>query len=362
MRGARATLQIVTADERYMRMALEQASRGVGLTSPNPAVGAVIVRGGRVLARGFHRRAGEPHAEVEALTALRSATLARGATIYVTLEPCSTHGRTPPCVAAIIAAGFKRVVVAAIDPNPRHAGRGLEILRTAGIQVTTGILEKEAIALNPGFNRWMATGLPWVIAKAGLSLDGRLTRPPGEGQWLTSPESRRDAQMLRLRADAIVIGANTLRADNPRLTVRDIPSAEEKVQPWRVVLTRGRSPLPTEAHLFTDEHRSRTLVFTGKPLRSVLRKLARDCGVMTVLIEGGTRVFGDAFDRHLVDEVCFYLAPILCGGPAVAVGGRGVARSAEAPALREVTYTRIGDDLRLSGLVDRMTEAGFSGG
>jgi diaminohydroxyphosphoribosylaminopyrimidine deaminase/5-amino-6-(5-phosphoribosylamino)uracil reductase len=341
----------VKKDEQYMRAALRQASLGVGFTSPNPAVGAVIVRGRRIVARGHHRRAGLPHAEIEALRALASPALARGATMYVTLEPCSTHGRTPPCVDAILAAGLRRVVVGAVDPNPRHRGRGLELLRNAGVDVTSGVLEKEAEALNPGFNKWIATGLPWVIAKAGLSLDGRLSRPPGEGQWLTSEASRRDAQQLRLRADAILIGANTLRADNPRLTVRGIPRAEEKEQPWRVVLTRGARELPQSAHLFTDAARDRTLVFSGQSLRTVLRTLAREKGVTTVLIEGGMRVLGEAFDRRLVDEVCFYMAPLVCGGPVVAVGGIGAGSSAQAVRLVEPQYRRIGDDLRLSGRV-----------
>jgi diaminohydroxyphosphoribosylaminopyrimidine deaminase/5-amino-6-(5-phosphoribosylamino)uracil reductase len=271
--------------------------------------------------------------------------------MYVTLEPCSTHGRTPPCVEALIAAGVARVVVAAVDPNPAHRGRGLTVLESAGISVTSGVLAAEAEALNRPFNKWITTGLPWVIAKAGMSLDGRLTRPPGEGQWLTSPASREDAQKLRCRADAILIGANTVRADDPRLTLRGPSAASEKMQPWRVVLTRGAQPLPGEAHLFTDEHRDRTLVFTKQPLRAVLRSLARERGVTTVLIEGGGQVLGEAFDRRLVDEVCFYMAPIICGGPVVAVGGRGVGKSADAVQIENPVYHQIGDDLRMSGLV-----------
>jgi diaminohydroxyphosphoribosylaminopyrimidine deaminase/5-amino-6-(5-phosphoribosylamino)uracil reductase len=213
-------------DEKLMRAALREAERGLGLTSPNPTVGAVIVRSGRIIARGWHHQAGQPHAEIEALSALRNPRQAKGATLYVTLEPCSTHGRTPPCVEAILRAGLARVVVGATDPNPRHAGRGIELLRAAGVETVTGVLEAECVALNEGFNKWIVTGMPWVIAKAGLSLDGRLTRPPGEGQWLTSPESRADAMRLRARVDAILIGANTLRADNPRLTLRALDGFE----------------------------------------------------------------------------------------------------------------------------------------
>ena len=334
-------------DEKFMRAALREAARGVGHTSPNPAVGAVIVRGGRIVARGFHRRAGAPHAEIEALGALKNPASARGATLYVTLEPCSTHGRTPPCVEALIRAGFARVVIGAVDPNPAHAGRGVGLLRAAGIAVTAGVLESACRELNAGFNKWIVTGLPLVIAKAGLSLDGRLTRPPGEGQWLTGPAARADAMRLREQVDAILIGAQTLRADNPRLTVRGLPGAR---QPWRIVVTR-RGNLPAKAHVFTDAHRARTLVFRGKSLRSVLRELGRR-GITSVLLEGGGRILGDAFDRQLVDRVHFYVAPLLCGGPVPAIGGRGVGSTAAAPQLRNPRYEKIGGDLRLTAEVE----------
>ena len=334
-------------DDKFMRAALREAARGVGQTSPNPAVGAVIVRGGRIVARGFHRRAGKPHAEIAALRALKNPAAARGATLYVTLEPCSTHGRTPPCVDAIIRAGFARVVIGAVDPNPAHAGRGVGLLRAAGIAVTCGVLENECRELNAGFNQWIVTRMPLVIAKAGMSLDGRLTRPPGEGQWLTSPAARADAMRLRAQTDAILIGAQTLRADNPRLTVRGVPGAS---QPWRVIVTR-RGELPADAHVFTDAHRARTLVFRGKSLRTVLRELGRR-EITSVLLEGGGRVLGEAFDRRLVDRVHFYVAPLLCGGPVPAVGGRGVGATAEAPLLRNPRYDKIGSALRLTAEVE----------
>jgi len=334
-------------DEKHMHAALLEARCGLGQTSPNPAVGAVIVRGGKVIARGFHRRAGMPHAEIEAIRALEKPELARGATIYVTLEPCSTHGRTPPCVEAIVRAGFRRVVIGAIDPNPAHAGRGVDLLKAAGIAVKAGILEAECRELNAAFNHWIVTKMPLVIAKAGMSLDGRLTRPPGEGQWLTSAAARADAQKLRAQVDAILIGAGTLRADNPRLTVRGVKGAR---QPWRVVLTRsGR--LPKDAHLFTDEHRDRTLVYRGQSLRAVLRDLGRK-QITSVLIEGGGQVLGEAFDRKLVQRVQFYVAPLLCGGPDVVVGGRGVGATVEAPLIRNPHYEKLGDNLRLTGEVE----------
>jgi len=339
---------LAISDLRFMRAALVEARRGLGHTSPNPAVGAVIVRGGRIVARGFHHAAGQPHAEIEAIHALKNPALAEGATIYVTLEPCSTHGRTPPCVDALIAAKFARVVIGAIDPNPAHAGRGVKRLQRAGIAVTSGILEADCTELNAAFNHWIVTGFPLVIAKAGMSLDGRLTRPPGEGQWLTSEAARADAHHLRAQVDAILIGAGTLRADNPRLTVRGVPDAR---QPWRIVLA-GEKPVPRKAHLFTDAHRARTLVFRRQSLRAVLRELGRR-QIVSVLLEGGTRIFGEAFDRRLVDRVQFYVAPLLCGGPAVVVGGKGAGSTAESLALENPVYTPIGDDLRLTGRVVR---------
>lgn len=334
-------------DEEFMRAALAEARRGLGHTSPNPAVGAVIVRGGKIVARGYHHRAGLPHAEIEALRALPKPALAKGATIYVTLEPCSTHGRTPPCVNAIIAAGFRRVVIGAIDPNPAHAGRGVEILRAAGIAVTSGVLETECRALNAAFNHWIVTKLPLVIAKAGMSLDGRLTRPPGEGQWLTNATARKDAHQLRAQVDAILVGAETVRRDNPRLTVRGVRGAR---QPWRIVMTRSGN-LPKDAHLFTDEHRERTLVYRGKSLRAVLRDLGKR-QITSVMIEGGGGVLGEAFDRRLVQRAHFYVAPLLCGGPAVVLSGRGVGSNTEAATIRDATYTRLGDNLRLTGEVE----------
>ena len=333
-------------DERFMRAALREARCGLGLTSPNPAVGAVIVRSGRIVARGFHRRAGLPHAEIEALRALKNPASARGATIYVTLEPCSTQGRTPPCVDALIGAGFARVVIGAIDPNPAHAGRGVELLRAAGVAVSSGVLEMECRELNAAFNKWIVTKRPLVIAKAGMSLDGRLTRPPGEGQWLTSEAARADVHRVRAEVDAILIGAGTLRADNPRLTVRGIVGAR---QPWRIVMA-GSDPLPKAAHIFTDQHRDRTLVYRGKTLRAVLRDLGRR-QITSVLIEGGTRVLGEAFDERLVDRVQFYIAPLLCGGPAVVVGGKGAGCTADSLVLLDPVYTRLGPDLRLTARV-----------
>ena len=335
-------------DEKFMRLALREAARGVGCTSPNPAVGAVIVKGGRVIAKGWHRCAGGAHAEIEALRALKKPDLARGATIFVTLEPCCTHGRTPPCTDAIIGAGIARVVTGATDPNPRHAGRGFAVLKKAGVTVTEGILAEKCAALNAGFNKWITTGMPLVIAKAGFSLDGRLTRPPDEGAWLTSEKSRADAMRLRATGDAIIVGAGTVRADNPHLTIRGMSG--ERRQPWRAVLTRS-GYLPKDAHLFSDAHRGRTLVFRGKSLRAVLRDLGKR-GCTTVMIEGGGKILGAAFDAGLVDRVQFYLAPLLCGGPDV-IGGSGAGSTRESPELENVSFRKIGPDIRITADVRR---------
>src|SRR5438093_7960403 len=234
-------------DERFMRTALFEARKSFGQTSPNPAVGAVLVVGKRIVARGHHRHAGKPHAEIECLRNVRR-KVPRNAMLYVTLEPCSTKGRTGACTDQIIQAGVKSIVIGATDPNPRHRGRGVEILREAGIEIRTGVLAEECAVLNEAFNKWIATGIPFVIAKCGMSLDGRLTRPKKESRWLTSATARRHAHRLRAQIDAILVGADTIRIDNPRLTVR---SASHRRQPTRVVITRS-GKIPRGAHVFTD--------------------------------------------------------------------------------------------------------------
>lgn len=330
-------------DIKFMKAALKEAGKGAGLTHPNPAVGAVVVGKGRILSRGWHRAAGCPHAEIEALRGLKKISAARGATLYVTLEPCSTRGRTPPCTQAIIDAGIRRVVYGARDPNPLHAGRADGILKKAGVAVTAGILEPECALLNEAWNKWIATGLPFVVAKAGMSLDGRIGSPPGR-RWITSPEAREDAMKLRAGCGAILVGGETVRVDNPRLTVRGIPEAS---QPWRVVWTRS-GKLPAGSHLLTDAFKDRTLVYKKVALREVLKDLAAK-GVEKVLIEGGGRTLGEAFERRLVDRVVFYVAPVLIGGGIPAVAGLGAASNETGLRLRQVTYEKVGPDLRIGG-------------
>src|SRR5436305_2048569 len=256
--------------EKFMRAALAEAEKGSGTTSPNPAVGAVLVLRNRIIARGHHRRAGGDHAEIDCLRKLAD-PIPADAILYVTLEPCSTRGRTAPCANYIVERGVKRLVIGAVDPNPKHRGRAIGFLRSAGIEIDIGVLEEECARLNEAFNKWIVTGTPFVTAKCGMSLDGHLTRPPGESPWLTSRSSRRHAHKLRAMVDAIIVGAETIRRDNPRLTVRE---GRQGTQPWRVILTKsGR--ISKDARVFRDSWKERTLIYRNLSLRAVLAKLGQ---------------------------------------------------------------------------------------
>jgi diaminohydroxyphosphoribosylaminopyrimidine deaminase / 5-amino-6-(5-phosphoribosylamino)uracil reductase len=333
-------------DERYMRLALRLAAKGLGKTSPNPVVGSVLVRDGKILATGWHKRAGHPHAEIEALSALSNPELAAGATLYVTLEPCSTHGRTPPCTDAIVAAKIGRVVVGSIDVNPKHQGRGIEQLKDAGIAVTIGVLEAECALLNAGFNKWVTAGIPWVIAKVARSIDGYATRPPGEPPWLSNNRSLRLVHRLRATVDAILVGAGTVRQDDPRLTVRPMTGG---LQPWRVVVTRSGN-LPPGAKLLTDENRERTIIYRDTAWSDLLKDLGIK-GVTRLLVEGGGDVLGQFRDQNLIDEVWCFITPLLTSGDKPSFGGTGVERPEEATRLHRIRYQRLGDDVLVIGHV-----------
>ena len=326
-----------------MRAALREARKTLGQTSPNPAVGAVLVIDDRIVANGHHREAGLDHAEIECLRNFGAAVPAR-ATLYVTLEPCSTAGRTAPCTDAILKAGVRSVVVGAIDVNPRHSGKGVMQLRNAGVKVRQGVLADECARLNEAFNKWIVTGQPFVIAKCGMSLDGRLTRQVEEPRWITGPSARRHSRELRAHVDAVLVGAKTLRADNPRLTVR---GARRARQPWRVVLTRS-GKLPRRARLFYDHLAARTLIYKGKSLADVVKDLGKR-GITSVLIEGGGDVLGQALDARLIDKVQLYVGPILAGGPVIAFPGRGADTTPNALRLGNVSYRRIGQSVCITG-------------
>jgi diaminohydroxyphosphoribosylaminopyrimidine deaminase/5-amino-6-(5-phosphoribosylamino)uracil reductase len=340
-------------DVRWMSLALDEARKGVGRTAPNPPVGAVIVKEGILLGKGWHRAAGQPHAEREALADVfrnHGKDAPNGATAYVTLEPCSTHGRTPPCTDGLIEAGIARVVYACVDRNPDHAGRADAIMKAAGIEVLSGVCADEAEKLLRPFFKVRETGLPWVIWKSAMSLDGRITRPPGEGQWLTGALARADVQQLRSTVDAILTSGETVRRDNPALTIRIPALLEGRQQPWRVVATDKPETMPAGAPLFSDEWKERTLIRPGHDFEGTLRGLVKEQGVLTVMVEAGGVFSAALFEAGLVDEVVVYYAPMLCGGPSPGLGGMGLKESLH---LDEIDFQRFGNDIRLRGVVKR---------
>jgi diaminohydroxyphosphoribosylaminopyrimidine deaminase/5-amino-6-(5-phosphoribosylamino)uracil reductase len=336
-----------------MQLALRLAARAAGRTAPNPMVGAVLVRDGRVVGTGYHRAAGQPHAEVEALRA--AGPLAAGATLYVTLEPCCHHGRTPPCTEALIAAGVAKVVAAMVDPDPRVAGRGLERLRAAGVEVEVGDHEAEARRLNRWYITSRTLGRPRVLYKWAATLDGAVARAAPGGLWLSSEASRREVHRLRDRLDAVVVGVGTVLADNPRLTVRAVRGRD----PLRVVADR-QARTPPDARVLpalvcvgpqAPEERVRALRAAGAEVvcaptpADILRELhARGC--LGVLLEGGPRLAAAFLEAGLIDEVAAVLAPGLLGGGRPAFAGPG----GQAPLpLRDVRVRRVGPDLWIEG-------------
>lgn len=338
-----------STDSSYMDRALTLARQAVGQTSPNPAVGAVIIHEGEIVGEGFHARAGTPHAERVAIADAERNGFSqwKEATLYCTLEPCSTHGRTGACSEALLEKQFKRVVYGATDVNPNHAGRVDEIFRKAGIEVSSGVREKECQYLIRGFSKGQRTGLPWVIIKSAMSLDGKITRPSGESQWLTSPASRHEVHKLRAEVDAIITGGNTVRMDDPALTVRLEGRSAELRAPVRVVLTRNKETLPPEAKLLRDPE---TLIYEDVDLEETLRDLYKQ-GLNTVLVEAGGALLGSLVDAGLVDEAVMFFAPILTGGGDLGVAGEGAASLAEVLKLENVQYLKIGDDVMARGLV-----------
>lgn len=359
---------------KWMERALSLAALGRYTTHPNPRVGAVLVRDGAVVGEGFHARAGEPHAEVRALRA--AGERARGADMYVSLEPCDHQGRTGPCTQAIIRAGVRRVFVAAIDPNPRVAGRGVARLRAAGIEVTTGVLGDRAHALNRSFERWVTTGQPWVTLKLATSLDGRIAARTGASRWITGEEARAEVHVSRAEHDAVMVGIGTAIADDPRLSVRGVAGLAPGLpprQPARVVVdSRGR--LDLGARVLEGAHEgARVIVATaGAPadratqLRAAgaevlalprsddrvdLRALMGALGereITSVLVEGGGTLAAALVQADLVDELQIFCAPLLLGGDGLgALGSLGVDHPSEAPRFAIDSVTSLGGDLRI---------------
>ncbi|HVU07685.1 MAG TPA: bifunctional diaminohydroxyphosphoribosylaminopyrimidine deaminase/5-amino-6-(5-phosphoribosylamino)uracil reductase RibD [Verrucomicrobiae bacterium] len=368
--------------EIFLREALRQAQCGLGATSPNPTVGAILVKSGKIIGRGRTAPAGGPHAEIEALRDTQKRKCdPRGAILYVTLEPCSTHGRTPPCTEAIIAAGIKRVVIGATDPNPRHAGRAFKILQRTGIEVVHGILADECARLNEAFNHWIVHRTPFVTVKAAMTLDGKIATASGESKWITGEKARAYGMKLRQGSDAILVGVNTILADNPSLTARLVQSHKLR----RIVLdSLARTPLDSKivsdelAHLTTivvsknaPQNRVQTLsqkvnmlvaptksqvsnLKSQIDLRWLLKKLGAE-NVTSLLVEGGGEVNASFLLNGLAQRVAFFYAPKILGGRDAhkAIAGDGVKNLADAIQLREIEWQKIGDDLLMTALVAR---------
>ncbi|UYP31142.1 bifunctional diaminohydroxyphosphoribosylaminopyrimidine deaminase/5-amino-6-(5-phosphoribosylamino)uracil reductase RibD [Pseudomonas sp. Z8(2022)] len=361
-------------DHQFMAQALRLARKGLYSTHPNPRVGCVIVRDGRIVGEGWHARAGEPHAEVHALR--QAGDKARGATAYVTLEPCSHHGRTPPCADALVAAGVARVVAAMQDPNPQVAGSGLRRLAEVGIEVASGVLEEEARALNAGFIKRMEKGLPFVRVKLAMSLDGRTAMASGESQWITGPAARSAVQRLRAQASVVLSGADTVLADDARLTVRadelglgaELTALAQARPPLRV-LVDGRLRVPLNKSFFEvgpalvatcaaaaardryQEDGHELLAVPGSNGHVDLRKLLQELasrGTNEVLVEAGPRLAGAFARAGLVDEYRIFVAPKLLGSSARPLLELPLNRMVEAPELQIVDIRAVGDDWQIT--------------
>ncbi|MBN1257937.1 MAG: bifunctional diaminohydroxyphosphoribosylaminopyrimidine deaminase/5-amino-6-(5-phosphoribosylamino)uracil reductase RibD [Planctomycetes bacterium] len=358
------------SDSQHMRRAIALSRNALGFASPNPAVGCVVVKANEIIGQGCTQAFGGPHAEAVALKDVGEA--ARGATLYVSLMPCAHHGKTPPCTDAIISAGIARVVVALDDPDP-VSGKGKEVLEKAGVKVEIGLLAEEALEVLAGFIKFVKTGIPLLRLKYAMTLDGKLATRTGSSEWISSEESRAEVQVLRCESDALMVGAGTVQADNPLLTVRD----SKQWQPARVIVDSKCSTSP-EAKIF-QEGKGKVIVLVtdsapeascraweeqgaeiillpedngGVDLPEALRALGA-IGIRNILCEGGSRLAGSLFDAGLIDEVITYVAPKLCGGAEALtpIGGEGIPKMPDARKLTHVTMDTIGGDLRIRGRV-----------
>jgi diaminohydroxyphosphoribosylaminopyrimidine deaminase/5-amino-6-(5-phosphoribosylamino)uracil reductase len=363
---------LIIVDETYMRMAIDLAEQGRGWTSPNPMVGAVIVKDGKVVGKGFHQAAGGPHGEIHALN--DAGEKARGATLYVTLEPCNHTGRTPPCTQAILKGGIKRVVAGMKDPNPQVTGGGLAFLKSQGLDVSAGICEDECRRLNEIFIKYVTTSLPFVILKCAATLDGRIATRTGDSKWITNPLSRQFAHELRHTVDAIMVGVGTVLKDNPQLTTR--LEGRKGSDPIRIVLDTHLSISPNARllHLASD---SDTLIVTSSAppaekkrmlerpgvrflalddaegqidLTALVRELGR-MGVASLLIEGGSRVNGSALRAGIVDKIYIFYAPKIYGGDdgVPICAGPGLELMEQSMQIKDVSVHRFEDDVMIEG-------------
>ncbi|HUN23272.1 MAG TPA: bifunctional diaminohydroxyphosphoribosylaminopyrimidine deaminase/5-amino-6-(5-phosphoribosylamino)uracil reductase RibD [Anaerolineales bacterium] len=359
-------------DSEMMAHTIQLAAQALGFTSPNPMVGAVVVRDGKIVGEGYHHAAGLPHAEVEALR--MAGTAAQGATLYVNLEPCNHFGRTPPCTQAILASGIARVVYAISDPNPRVNGKGHQALQQAGVQVESGLLASAAEHLNRFYLHHTRTGKPYVIAKWAMSLDGKIATRTKDARWISNSASRLQGHRLRAEVNAIVVGKGTILADNPQLTTR-LPDQPNAHQPLRVILD-SHAQLPLASRVFSPDVPGETLLVTlqtvpeslisawngygikvlqlpadrfGKvDLSAMLDKLGRQ-GVQSMLVEGGSAVLGNFAEQHLIDEVCVFVAPILIGGATAPspLAGLGIEQLSQARPFAQVQWQNLENDLWL---------------
>lgn len=360
-------------DAIFMRLALREAVKGQWKTSPNPCVGAVVVQDGSVVGKGYHQRAGAPHAEVNAL--VDAGEKAVGGTIYVTLEPCNHTGRTPPCTEAILRAGITRVVIGMDDPNPRVEGGGGEFLAGKGLSVTRRVLSEDCEALNRPFIKHITTGMPWVILKAGLSLDGRLAVASGQSAWITNEKARAVVHRLRHQVDAILIGSGTAITDNPSLTAR-LSGQRRGRDPLRVVLDSGLR-LPLTATLVQQQSLAETWIFCDHKVASVrvaqfrqagvtvkkvsstvdgqldLQAILKELGqadITSVLVEGGGTVHTSFLAQHCADEAYFFVAPVLLGGDGVPMlGATGFSQVEQGYRMDQVSFRRLGDNMMIRG-------------
>jgi len=336
-------------DKKYIRLAIELAQRAKGLTSPNPCVGAVVVKDGRIVGRGYHRRSGGPHAEVYALK--QAGKRARGATLYVSLEPCCHYGKTPPCVDSIISSGVRRVVAAMKDPNPLNNGRGIAALKKKGIRTDVGVLEDEARRMNEAFIKYITKKIPFVTVKVAQSLDGKIATRTGDSKWISGEGARRFVHRLRGQVDAIIVGAHTVLRDDPLLTAR-IKVGNVK-QPLRVILC-GNSKIPASARILNSKGGQVIIAKARKngtvDIKALLKDLAKR-DVTHVLIEGGGETIASAFEAKVVDKVYFFISPKIIGGrqAVTSVEGLGAEKVSKAIDIKDSVLHKLGGDFMIEG-------------